>query len=382
MPHDRIYTAPLLALARSFPAVAVLGARQIGKSTLARLAFPSCSWLDLERPDDLVRLERDPLFVLEQEQRWVIDEAQPLSALFPVLRHWLDGNERRRAVLLGSASPRLVPSLSESLTGRVGVFELPGLSVFERPADALWLQGAFPRLHSSRPRARPETWFPSYLRTALEQDVPQLGVRATFSRLHTFLSMLAHSQGGISNLAGWASSLGVDYHTVAHWLDVFEGVLLVRRLQPWHANLGKRLVKSPKVYLRDTGLLHSLLGMGFGLKEILRQPKAGASFETFCIEQLVAHARRADPAAEAHYFRTATGVEVELILRLRGKQYPTELKLGTAMPSTRHLEVCLDDLGLERGYVVSRASGLRPITRTVKMGGLEDILRALRLVPG
>lgn len=381
MIHERVFVPPLLKFGKGFVAIAILGPRQIGKSTLAALAFKGHSWLDLENPDDAARVERDPMFVLEQSDRWVLDEAQRMPELFPVLRHYLDANARRRVVLLGSASPVLVRTLSESLTGRVGIFELPGLSVEEVDPLALWLKGGFPRLHWGTPRAQPQTWFPSYLRTTLEQDVPTLGVRATYRKLHDLVSMLAHSQGGVSNLAEWAGSLAVDYHTVSHWLDVLEGVFLVRRLRPWFANLGKRLVKSPKTYVRDTGLLHSLLGIAPTMPELMRHPKAGASFETFCIEQLVSHARVADPASDAFFFRTQTGVEVDLILKLRGKLVPIEIKLGTAAPSTRHLEICMTDLGARTGYVVSRATGMQSIARGIHMGSLDGVLAQLRLLP-
>lgn len=381
MLHPRLVTPALLKFARGFAAVAILGPRQIGKSTLARLAFKGHAWMDLENPDDAHRLERDPMFLLEQSKRWVLDEVQRMPELFPALRHFLDADPGRRLVLLGSASPVLVSKLSESLTGRVGVFELPGVTAEEVDPLALWLKGGFPRLHWGRPRALPETWFPSYLRTTLEQDVPTLGVRATFRKLHDFMSMLAHSQGGVSNLAEWAGALGVDYHTVSHWLDVLEGVFLVRRLRPWFSNLGKRLVKSPKVYVRDTGLLHSLLGIRPGLPELLRHPKAGASFESFCLEQLITHAKVVDPSSDACFFRTQTGVEVDLLLKLRGRLVPIEVKLGTAAPSTSHLEICMSDLGLREGYVVSRATRMQPIARGIRMGPLSDVLARLKLTP-
>lgn len=380
MLRPRIHTAPLHKLARSFPAVVVLGPRQIGKSSLALLAFPQHQWLDLENPDDLRRLTRDPLFVLDARRSWVIDEAQRMPELFPTLRYWLDLDARRRVVLLGSASPVLFKNISESLSGRVGIYELPGLGITEARPDALWLQGSFPRIHWGRPRARPEVWFPSYVRTTLEQDLPQLGIRSTYRKLHDFLVMLAHSQGGLSNLSEWASSLGVDYHTVSHWLDVLEGVFLVRRLRPWFANIGKRLVKSPKVYLRDTGLLHSLLGIGFTMSAVTRHPKAGASFETFCIEQLIAYAKLADPSADAYFFRTHTRVEVDLLLDVKGRLVPIDVKLGTAIPDTSHLETCMKDLELATGYVVSRASGLQQIARNIKMGSLADVLADLSLL--
>ncbi len=351
----------------------------MGKSSLSRLAFPDHARLDLENPDDLRRLTRDPLFVLGQETHWVIDEAQRMPELFPTLRFWLDENARRRLVLLGSASPSLTKSIGESLTGRIGIYELPGLSIAEARADAIWLQGGFPRIHWGRPRARPEDWYPSYLRTTLEQDLPRLGVRSTFRKLHDFMTMLAHIQGGLSNYSEWASSLGVDYHTVSHWLDILEGVFLVRRLRPWYANIGKRLVKSPKVYVRDTGLLHSLVGMGFAQKPIVAHPKAGASFETFCIEQLVAHARLADSAADAHFFRTHTRVEADLLLTVKGKTVAIDIKLGTAVPDVSQLETCMNDLGLRHSYIVSRASGLRPLTPQIQMGSLEAVIADLGL---
>lgn len=379
MLRPRVHTAALHRLGRSFPALALLGARQVGKSSLSLLAFPDYARLDLENPDDVRRLARDPNFVLDQETRWVIDEAQRMPELFSTLRFWLDQNSRRRVVLLGSASPALIKSIGESLTGRIGIYELPGLSIAEVRADAIWLQGAFPRVHWGRPRARPEDWYPSYLRTTLEQDLPQLGIRSTFRKLHDFLTMLAHSQGGLSNYSEWASSLGVDYHTVAHWLDVLEGTFLVRRLRPWHANLGKRLVKSPKVYIRDTGLLHSLLGIGFSLKEVASHPKAGASFETFCIEQLITHAALADSSASAHFFRTQTRVEADLLLTVKGKTHALDIKLGTTVPDVSHLEICMKDLGLRSGYIVSRASGLRAITPTIQMGSLEAVIADLGL---
>jgi uncharacterized protein len=381
MLRPRIHTEPLRRIAKAFPAIAVLGARQVGKSSLARLAFPDHGRLDLENPDDAGRLARDPLFVLGQDRRWVIDEAQRMPELFPTLRFWLDQDPRRRVILLGSASPALGKNIAESLTGRIGIYELSGLSLAEARADSLWFQGGFPRLHWGRPRAQPPLWFPAYLRTTLEQDLPQLGVRGSFRKLHDFVTMIAHSQGGLSNYSEWASSLGVDYHTVSHWLDVLEGIFLVRRLRPWHANIGKRLVKTPKVYLRDTGLLHSLLGMGFASKQVLSHPKAGSSFETFCIEQVLAHARLVDPTADVHFFRTHTRVEIDLVLSFRGRMIPFEIKLGTSAPDPTHLEIGMADLGLDTGYVISRGSGLRPITASIQMGSLEDVLADLNILP-
>jgi len=379
--HPRLATTRVRSLLRTFPAVAILGARQSGKSTLARIAFPEFEHVDLERPTDLARAQQDPEFLLEQSPRLVVDEAQRLPELFPVLRSHLDRHPRHRVVLLGSASPGLVREVSESLTGRIALFELGGISSAEHDPEAVWIRGGFPRLHWTRPRARPEDWYPAYLRTTLERDIPQLGYRVSATRLRTLLTMVAHAQGSVSNLSELGGSLGVTYHTVAHLLDLFEGVFLVRRLRPLVANLKKRLVKSPKLYVRDTGLLHSLLGIPHAKGALLAHPKAGASFETFCIEQLAQHAQLVDPSAEAFFYRTQTGQEVDLVLRLRGELIPIEIKLGRAAPEVRALETCVRDLGLRRAFVCNLAPGLTEIRRGVWMGGLLPILDRLRLLP-
>lgn len=380
MVFPRIARGRLQRVLRQFPAVALLGPRQAGKSTLARWALPEFSYFDMELPDDHDRLLRDPMFVLEQHHRLVIDEAQRAPWIFPALRAHLDRRPRSRVVLLGSASPGLLTQVSESLAGRVGFLELSGISVLERATvDDLWVRGGFPRVHWSRPRAQPEEWYPAYLRTCLEQDIPQLGFRLPALRLRKLLTMVAHGQGGLCNLSELGGSLGIDYHSVAHALDVFEGVFLIRRLPPYHANIGKRLVKSPKLYVRDTGLLHSVLGIPHTQPALLAHPKAGASFETFCLEQILLHARLCDPSAEAYFFRTHTGIEVDLLLRLRGRMIPIEIKLGTRVPELRPLQTCMQDLGLKRGYVVSNGGREEDVAPGIHQCGLRTLLRKLRL---
>jgi uncharacterized protein len=381
MPRARIAAARLRALLRQFPAVLVLGPRQVGKSTLARTALPEWAYFDLEDPGDYRRLERDPLFVLSEHHRIVLDEAQRMPALFPALRSFLDRHPASRVVVLGSASPTLLKGISESLTGRVGLFELSGISVFEEDARRLWVSGGFPRIHWSRPRARPGDWYAAYLRTSLEQDIPQLGFRISGLRLRNLLVMLAHVHGGLLNLSELGASLGINYHSVAHILDILEGVFLVRRLPPYFANIGKRLVKSPKVYVRDTGILHSLLGVPFTSRALLAHPKAGPSFEGFCIEQIVSHARLADGSAQGFFFRTHGGLEVDLLLSLRGKLIPIEIKLGSSAPDTSSLETCMRYLGLKRGFVVNLAARPQRLNPGVVMCGLHELLQELGLQP-
>lgn len=379
--HPRIVTRRVNALLRRTPALAIVGARQSGKSTLARLAFPDFTFVDLERPVDLARAAQDPEFLLSQSPRLVIDEAQRLPELFPVLRSHLDRHPRHRVVLLGSASPGLVAHISESLTGRIAFFELGGISILEHDAEALWVRGGFPRLHWTRPRAHPEDWYPAYARTTLERDIPQLGFRVTSSRLRMLLTMVAHSQGSVCNLSELGGSLGINYHSVAHILDIFEGVFLVRRLPPYAANLRKRLVKSPKLYVRDTGLLHSLLGIAHSKGALLTHPKAGASFETLCIEQILLHAQLRDPGAQGFFYRTHGGQEVDLLLQVRGALLPIEIRLGVAVPDLRGLDACMHDLGLPQGYVVNLSSQPMDVRRNVWMGGLRHLLAHLDLAP-
>ena len=336
----------------------------------------------MEDPIELDRLQADPLLVLQENRHLVIDEAQRMPSLFPILRSFLDRHPNHQIILLGSASPKLVQGISESLTGRVGFLELGGISILEEEPSRLWLKGGFPRLHWGRPRARPEEWFPVYLRTSLEQDLPQLGFTISASRLRSVMTMVAHAQGAIANLSGLGSSLGISYHSVAHLLDLLEGVFLIRRLPPYFANIRKRLVKSPKLYVRDTGLLHSLLGVPFQRSALLRHPKAGASFETFCIEQIIEHARLANPGAEAFFFRTHTGIEIDLLLSMRGKLIPIEVKLGLGVPNLTGLERGMRELKLSRGYVVYAGTGRTQVRRGIWMYGLRELLEELDLIPG
>ena len=381
MPKDRLATERLRAIGKRSPATVLLGPRQVGKSTLARLAFPDHTFFDLEDPRDEARVRADPLFALSQQTHVVVDEAQRLPALFPILRSYLDANARRRVVLLGSASPGLVRSISESLTGRAVFFDLGGISCFEEEPDRLWRLGGFPRLHWTRPRALPEEWYPSYLRTTLERDIPQLGLTLPAARARALLTLVANGQGSTLNLSELGGPLGVSYHTVAAALDVLEGVFLLRRLPPFVANIGKRLVKSPKVYVRDTGILHSLLGMGWTRASQLAHPKIGASWETFCIEQLVSHAALMDPASEAFFFRTQTGVEVDLLLRFRGELLAFEMKLGLAARDTGPMKTAMADLGIRRGYQVNASEELVALEKGIWVGGVRQVIEAAGMRP-
>jgi hypothetical protein len=227
----------------------------------------------------------------------------------------------------------------------------------------------------------PEEWYPSYLRTTLERDIPQLGLSLPAPRARALLTLVANGQGSTLNLSELGGPLGVSYHTVAAALDVLEGVFLLRRLPPFLANIGKRLVKSPKVYVRDTGILHSLLGMGWTRAAQLAHPKIGASWETFCVEQLVSHAALVDPASEAFFYRTQTGVEVDLLLRFRGELLAFEVKLGLTAGDTRPMKTAMGDLGIRRGYQVNAGEELVALEKGIWVGGIRQVIEAAGMRP-
>jgi uncharacterized protein len=369
------------SILRQFPIVAILGARQVGKSTFARHSSASFEVLDLENPSDLLRLQQDPVFVLEQSQKIIIDEAQRMPELFSVLRNFIDEHPKHKIVILGSASPTLLHQVSESLTGRVAFLEMGTVSVFEQKQELIWLKGGFPRVHWGSPKPKPYEWYSSYLRTYLEQDIPQLGFRLSSIKMRQLMTMVAHGQGGISNLSELGGSLGINYHSVSHILDVFSGTFLLRKLPPYFANVGKRLVKSPKLYLRDTGLLHFLLGIDFTKKALLSHPKAGASFETFCIEQILHHALLVDPSAQGFFYRTSAGAEIDLLLQLKGKLIPIEIKMSSSSTVPPGMINAMKDLGLRKGFILNFSKKPLELRAGILQCDLMFLLKELGIAP-
>ena len=279
-----------------FPAVALLGPRQVGKTTLAQqlAASQPSLYLDLEAPSDRAKLAEPELYLRQHSDKLVIlDEVQRLPEIFQVLRGLIDANRRggranSQFLLLGSASVELIQQSSESLAGRIAYLELSGLSVLElgeAASQALWIRGGFPNSVLAGSDASSSRWREQFIRAYLERDIPQLGPRIPAETLRRFWTMLAHSQGGLLNAAALGRSLGVDGKTIRHYLDLLSDLLLVRCLQPLHANAGKRLVKSAKVYVRDSGLVHTLLGLDQE-EAVLAHPIAGASWEGFVVETL------------------------------------------------------------------------------------------------
>jgi predicted AAA+ superfamily ATPase len=348
------------------PAVALLGPRQAGKTTLAlevARARPAV-YLDLESEADRAKLSEPELYLSEHEDELVIlDEIQRTPGLFRTLRGVVDAGRRRgrgkgRFLVLGSASIDLLKQSSESLAGRIRYLELAPLDAGEagrRRLAALWLRGGFPESLLAESDAASLRWRADFIRTYLERDIPQLGPRIPAETLRRLWTMLAHQQGGLLNAAVLARALAVDGKTIASYLDLLVDLLLVRRLAPWHGNVRKRLVKSPRVYIRDCGLVHALLGIG-EREALLAHPVAGGSWEGLAVESLIA---AAPSGAEAYFFRTAAGAEIDLLLKLPGRRQPwaIEIKRGLAPK-------------IERGFHVA-CDAVRPEKRLVVYGGFE-----------
>ena len=376
---------------RLFPAVALLGPRQVGKTTLARAIAQTSSgprgqgarmaglYLDLENPADQERLADARGYLGAQRHRLVVlDEIHRAPRLFQVLRGIIDerireGETAGQFLLLGSASMDLLQQSGESLAGRIGYLELSPLDVREldeREQMRLWSRGGFPRSFLAPDDAASALWRENFIHTYLERDIPALGPRVPSQTLRRFWTMLAHAQGGLWNAAAFARSLAVDGKTVARYVDLLADLLLVRRLPPFHANVRKRLVKSPKVYVRDSGIVHTLLRLD-AAEDVLGHPIAGASWEGFAVETLL---RAAPERTRASFYRTATGVEIDLVLELPGNRiWAVEIKRGLAPAVSRGFRVALADVNPQRAFLVHGGEDRYP-----KGEGMEAIgLRAM-----
>ncbi|MDK9704791.1 MAG: ATP-binding protein [Sulfuritalea sp.] len=349
------------ALANS-PAVALLGPRQAGKTTLAldvaRASGRPSLYLDLESEQDRSKLAQAELYLVDHaDQLVILDEVHRAPGLFPILRGLIDkgrraGKKTGRFLLLGSASLDLLKQSGETLAGRIAYLELAPFNLLETrhlPADELWVRGGFPESLLASSAARSLRWRHDFIRSYLERDIPQFGPRIAAETLRRFWGMLAHHQGGLLNAAQFARNLGVDAKTAAAYLDLLVDLLLVRRLPPWHANLSKRLVKSPKVYVRDSGLVHALLGIA-DKETLLSHPVVGQSWECFVIENLLACA---PDGVQGHFYRSSAGAEIDLLLAWPdGKLWAIEIKRSLAPKLERGFHAACADLKPARKLVV------------------------------
>jgi predicted AAA+ superfamily ATPase len=333
--------------------VALIGPRQCGKTTLARQILPagSVNYFDLEDPVSLARLSEPMTALVSLRGVVVIDEIQRRPDLFPVLRVLADRRPLpARFLILGSASPELLRQSSESLAGRLQIIALSGLSLAEvgtRASSRHWQRGGFPRAFLARSNAESDTWRRQFVRTFLERDLPQLGITIPAPAMLRFWTMLAHYHGNVWNAAEPARSLGVSEPTVRRYLDLLAGLFMVRQLRPWHENISKRQVKAPKVYLRDSGLLHQLLGVR-SEKELLAHPKCGASWEGYAIEE----AMKLVQPEEAYFWATHQGAELDLFLLKDGHRLGVEVKRTDAPTLTPSMRIAMDNLKLEHLIVL------------------------------
>ena len=378
----RVMNPRLRSLLARFPVVLMLGPRQCGKTTLARSIGPG-RYLDMELPSDRQLLSGDMEYTLRTlPAPVVIDEAQTVPELFPVLRALVDQarGQKGRFLLLGSVSPTLIEAIAESLAGRIGVLELTPFLFAEVLGAGVslrdhWLRGGFPEPGTEADPASRHDWFEGYVRTFVERDVRIAAPRLMPAQLRRFVMMLAHYQGSTLNASELGRSLGVTYQTVNAYLDLLEGFFLARRLPPYHANLGKRLVKAPRVYLRDSGLLHHLLGIG-DADRLAVAPGRGASWEGYVIEQILAREAIDSPATQPYFFRTQAGAEIDLILDRGHERIGFEIKAASTVGAAdwRHLQSGVQDGLIQRGVVVHLGDVSFPARENVDVLSAGELL--------
>jgi predicted AAA+ superfamily ATPase len=377
--YDRLAQSTLSNMLAQFPAVVLLGPRQAGKTTLAFAPMeqnPGALYLDLELPSAQRQLD-DPeaFFLAHPNQLVILDEVQRLPDLFSVLRGVIDqrrrgGEASRQFLLLGSASGVLLKQSSESLAGRVAQLELTPFQAREvlrteegtQGMNALWVRGGFPLSWMAGNDAQSLSWREAFITTYLEKDIPALGPRIPATTLRRLWTMLAHNQGELLDQSKLAAALAISGQTVGRYIDLLCDLMLVRRLPAWSGNVGKRLVRAPKVYVRDSGIVHALLGLQ-NLDAILSHPVAGNSWEGFIVEQLISAA----PQAQASFFRTSHGAEVDLVLEFRsGQIWVIEIKRSSAPTVSKGFYLAADDVGASRKILVAPVEGAFPIK-----GGIE-----------
>ncbi len=372
----------LKALLQRAPVVAILGARQVGKTTLAQTVAKESggpvTTYDLENPDDVARLAEPMLTLKSLRGLVVIDEVQRRPELFPILRVLSDRPRKpARFLLLGSASPELLQQSSESLAGRIVYHDLSGFSLEEVGNDnleKLWQRGGFPRSFLARSPAESIAWRQDFIRTFLERDLPELGITIGSTTLRRFWTMVAHYHGQVWNASEFGRSFGVSDTTVRHYLDILTAALVIRQLSPWHENLAKRQVKAPKVFIRDSGLLHSLLNLR-SQADLEAHPKLGASWEGFMIEQVIRHLG-ARPE-ECYFWATYAGAELDLFV-VRGRQrLGFEIKRTSSPHLTPSMRSALTDLRLTRLDVVHAGEHTFAMSKSVRAVAASRLLKDL-----
>ncbi|MCY3624639.1 MAG: ATP-binding protein [Candidatus Dadabacteria bacterium] len=369
------------------PAVALLGARQVGKTTLSQYISRNREsiYLDLEAPEDLLKLSDPTGFLRSHNDKLIIlDEIQRVPDLFTVLRGLIDknrqqGRDAEQFLLLGSASMDLLRQSSESLAGRISYIEMTGLNALEvnnnkHSIQNVWLRGGFPKSYLAQDDAVAMEWLEDLIRTYLERDVPQMGFDVSASRLRRLWTMLAHLQGETVNVSKLAENLEVGRAAINHYIDILTDLLLVRRIEPWYTNVKKRLVKSPRYYVRDSGILHRLLGIG-NYDALLSNPILGKSWEGFVVENIHSVLPR---LAETCFYRTAAGAEVDLVIKMPSAEvWAVEIKHGVAPKLSKHYSQTCDDIGATHRFVVYGGDDEFPLGDNVYVISLPKFMEKL-----
>lgn len=336
---------------KAFPVTAILGPRQCGKTTLAR-TMDFDHYFDLENPRDMARLEQPQLALEDLKGLIVIDEIQRYPDIFPLIRYLVDNIIDQKYLILGSASRDLIRQSSESLAGRIAYFHLGGFRLQDVGGSnlkSLWIKGGYPDSFMPAEEEQSRLWRQNFITTFLERDIPQLGITIPANTLRRFWTMLSHYHGQVINYSEIGRSFGISDVTVRKYIEILEGTFMLRVLQPWHVNTGKRLVKRPKIYLRDSGLFHTLLNID-NFDQLSAHPKLGASFEGFALECVCREMKKNDN--EYYFYSTHSGAELDLFWQRKGKNWGAEFKYADAPRVTRSMTTVIRDLDLEHLWVV------------------------------
>jgi hypothetical protein len=355
-----------------FPVVAILGVRQCGKTTIAK-EFSFNYFFDLENPRDLARLDNSQLALEDLEGLIVIDEIQRKPNLFPLIRYLVDNKPKQKYIILGSASKDLIKQSPESLAGRIGYYQLGGFRLADvgtENLNQLWLRGTLPRSYLAATEEESLIWRENYITTYLERDLPQLGIHIPPATLRRFWTMLAHYHGQILNYSELGRSFGISDMTVRKYVDILEGTFMLRTLQPWYENIGKRLVKKPKIYIRDTGIIHSLMSIETR-DQLLSFNKLGASWEGFALEYVCKSINKKDE--DFYFWATHSGSEVDLFWKHAGKNWCVEFKYKDAPQLTKSMKIVSDDLGPTHIWVVYPGKEKYKIAQNITVLPLKDI---------
>jgi predicted AAA+ superfamily ATPase len=369
-PLDLIAIKQLLEL---FPVTAILGPRQCGKTTITKEIGPDY-FFDLENPRDLAKLENPQLLLEDLEGLIVIDEIQRKPELFTLIRYLVDTNKKQRYLILGSASSELIKKNSENLAGRIGYFEMGGFGlndIGEKNYRKLWLKGGLPLSYLAGNDSKSILWRENYITTFLEKDIPQLGINIPANTLRKFWIMLSDYHGQIINYSEIGRAFGISDTTVKKYLDILCGTFMVRILQPWHANIGKRLVKNPKIYLRDSGLYHSLLTVQ-NWPQLSGSAKLGHSWEGFAIEQVIKALKKR--STEVFFWKTHAGAELDLFWQDKGQNWGIEFKYNDAPTATKSMQIAVKDLNLAHLWVIYPGKENYKLTRKISVQSLSSFV--------